>query len=74
MPHVKVSLYAGKTEEQKQALSNAIVKSVMEIMGNSEASVSVGFEDVQPEDWKQVYDAEIKPQLATLTKKPGYEL
>ncbi|SFU42279.1 4-oxalocrotonate tautomerase [Pustulibacterium marinum] len=74
MPHIKVSLYAGKSDAQKQALTDAIVKNVMEIMGNSEGSISVGFEDVQPEDWKAKYDAEIKPVLASLTKKPGYKL
>ncbi|TRZ46102.1 tautomerase PptA [Robertkochia solimangrovi] len=72
MPHITIKLYPGKTEEQKESLSKAIVSDIMEIMGNSEASVSVAFEEVEPEQWKEVYREEILPKMDSLYKKPGY--
>ena len=36
---------------------------------------AVSYAEVPAEDWKsKVYDKEIKPNLATLAKKPGYEM
>jgi 4-oxalocrotonate tautomerase len=34
----------------------------------------VALNEVEPEAWQGVWDAEIKPQMATLIKKPGYSM
>lgn len=50
MPHVIVKLWPGKTEAQKQSLTDAIVGDVTRILGYGPDSVSVGFEEVSAQD------------------------
>ncbi len=74
MPHVIVKLAAGKSEQQKMRLVEAITKSVTDIFGVKEEAVSVAMEEVQPQDWlEKVYKPDIKPNLDRLYKKPGYD-
>ncbi|WP_374572617.1 tautomerase family protein [Phenylobacterium sp.] len=73
MPHVIVKLWPGKTEAQKRALADAIVRDVTQILNYGEESVSVGFEEVAPGDWSaRVYAPDIQAKWDTLMKKPGY--
>jgi len=73
MPHVVVKLWPGKSDEQKQRLSDVIERGVMDVLGYGEESVSVGFEEVAPGDWTtKVYDPDILGRWTTLTKQPGY--
>jgi 4-oxalocrotonate tautomerase len=73
MPHVVVKMWAGKSEAQKTALSEAMVEALKATIGSSDSSISVAIEDVAPQDWmQQVYAPEIAPQLESLYKKPGY--
>jgi 4-oxalocrotonate tautomerase len=74
MPHVVVKLYSGKSEQQKQALANAVTKAVTSTLNYGEGSVSVGIEDVEPKDWTEnVYKPDIIGKPATIYKKPGYD-
>lgn len=73
MPHIIVKLYAGKTDAQKQELTGKIVEAFMSTLGSSEASLSVGFEEFDPVEWKdKVVGPDIEAKRATLTKIPGY--
>ena len=73
MPHVIVKLLPGRSEEQKQRLTEAIVKDVMEIAVCEEKTVSVAFEEVDQSDWaEKVYRPDILEKEALLYKKPGY--
>jgi 4-oxalocrotonate tautomerase len=73
MPHVVVKLWPGKSEAQKQALSDAIVRDVTGILHYGDESVSVCFEEVAAADWQaQVYGPDIEDRWDTLTKRPGY--
>jgi 4-oxalocrotonate tautomerase len=73
MPHVIVKLWPGKTEQQKARLAEAITKDVMEILHYGEHSVSVAMEEISPNEWaEKVYRPEIKNNMGTLYKKPGY--
>ncbi|MBT3272964.1 MAG: 4-oxalocrotonate tautomerase [Spirochaetales bacterium] len=75
MPHIVVKLYPGRSEEQKMKLTDEIVASVAKITDSEESIISVGFDEIQPEDWKtEVYDPDIAAKPDTLTKKPGYTL
>jgi len=75
MPHITVKLWPGKTDAQKQALADAIVRDAMQALGASEASLSVAFEEVSPDDWADaVYQPEIKGNWDQLYKKPGYSM
>jgi len=74
MPHVIVKLWPGKSAEQKQRLSDAITRDVMEVLNYGEDPVSVAMEEVAPGDWtEKVYKPDIRDKWNTLTKKPGYD-
>jgi 4-oxalocrotonate tautomerase len=73
MPHVIVKLWPGKTEQQKNRLADEIAKDVMAVLKYGEESVSVAFEEVEPQDWTdEVYKPDIQDKWNTLYKKPGY--
>ncbi|WP_233853698.1 tautomerase family protein [Paraburkholderia sp. HD33-4] len=75
MPHVIVKAWPGKTEEQKRRLAEAITRDVMDILGYGAESVSVAFEEVAADRWKQdVYRPDIEARPDTLYKRPGYKM
>jgi 4-oxalocrotonate tautomerase len=53
MPHVIVKLWPGKSEQQKGSLADKIAKDVMEVFDYGAESVSVGFEEIESQDWKE---------------------
>ena len=74
MPHVVVKLLAGKSEEQKSQLAEEITKNVMSVLNYGEESVSVAFEEINPQGWtEQVYKPDIQNKWDKLYKKPGYD-
>ena len=75
MPHVIVKLWPGKSEVQKQHLADKITKDLIEVLNCGDKSVSVAFEEVSSDDWKQeVYKPDIQEKWDKLYKKPGYEM
>ena len=74
MPHVIVKLWPGKTENQKNQLTEEIVKDVMKILKYGEESVSVSIEEIKSDEWKEkVYVPDIINCPGKLYKKPGYK-
>lgn len=74
MPHVIVKLWPGKSEQQKQALTDGVTKAVMTSLGYGEDAVSVSLEEVAAGDWtEKVYKPDIMNDPGTLYKKPGYK-
>jgi 4-oxalocrotonate tautomerase len=75
MLHVIVKAWPGKSEEQKQRLSEAITRDVMEIFDYGADSVSVSVEEVAPDRWREdVYLPDIQAGSGKLHKKPGYKM
>jgi 4-oxalocrotonate tautomerase len=73
MPHIIIKLYPGRSEQQKQQLSDAITQDVISIAECEEKSVSVAFEEIDPSDWaEKVYRPDILDKQDKLYKKPGY--
>jgi len=73
MPHVIVKLYSGRSEQQKARLAEEISKTVMANFNCEQKSVSVGIQDIKPEDWaEKVYKPDILGNPETIYKKPGY--
>ena len=71
MPHVIVKLWRGKSEQQKARLADKIAKDVMDVLNYGEESVSVGFEEVKSQDWKEkVYTPDIQAKWDRIYKKP----
>jgi len=76
MPHVDIKCFPRDlNDEQKTALATDIAEVIIRYLNSKQGSISVAFNEVNPEDWKtQVWDTEIAPQLETLIRKPGYEM
>ena len=73
MPHVIVKLVPGKTDAQKQRLTDAITRGVTELLDYDADAVSVAIEDVAPSDWVEtVYKPDILGKPDKLYKQPGY--
>ena len=51
MPLVTVSIYPGRTQQQKDEFAKAITKSAVEILKTKEQHVIVVFEDNPKENW-----------------------
>ncbi len=73
MPHIIVKLFPGRSEQQKKELTEKIVENVVSIAKCKERSVSVFFEEIEPEEWAEtVYRPDILEHYDSLYKKPGY--
>lgn len=73
MPHITVKMFPGKTQDQKNLLTERILEAFKEVTGHSESALSVAIEEVTPELWMDtVYEKEIAPKMDQLYKKPGY--
>lgn len=74
MPHIAVKMFAGRSDADKVKLAEALTRAMMDALGTSEKSISVGIEDVQPDNWgAEVYRPLIAGKLDTIFKPPGYE-
>lgn len=75
MPHVIVTLWPGKGEQQKQHLADAITRDVATILGYGNEAILVGFVEVTATDWcDQVFQPEIVEKANTLHKEPDYTM
>jgi 4-oxalocrotonate tautomerase len=75
MPHIVVKLYPGRSEQEKDRLALEITDSVMSVLHYGAEAVSVGFEEVGSQEWKdKVYIPDIQEKWQQLYKKPGYIL
>ena len=53
MPIIRVEMWAGRTQQQKAELAQAITDAVVNIARTSPESTIVIFDDVQREDWAE---------------------
>ena len=51
MPYIKVSLYPGRSEEQKQEFAKAVTDSAVEILKTKKEHVIVVFDENPKENW-----------------------
>jgi 4-oxalocrotonate tautomerase len=71
MPHVIVKTFAGKTEEQKVRLAEALANDVKAIFGSPDHAISVAIEDVPQQEWdEKVYKPDILSIWDKLYRKP----
>lgn len=75
MPHVDIKCFPRSlTNEQKAALAADITEVIIRHLQSKDSSVSVALNEIEPDAWQGVWDAEIAPQMDTLIKKPGYSM
>lgn len=73
MPHIAVKLYAGRTQEQKEALTKELIKTVKNTLGAGEDYISVTIEDFDPAEWtEKVFKPDIEGKKDVLFKAPKY--
>lgn len=76
MPHIDIKSFPKTlTEQQKQALAEAMTDLITEHFSCKPGSVSVALSYVDPEQWKsEVWEPEIQQAAERLIKKPEYSL
>lgn len=71
MPHIIIKLYPGRSQEQKQKLTDAIVRDVVLIAKCEAKTVSVAIEEVSSNDWEEkVFKPDILGNKNILFKEP----
>lgn len=72
MPHAIIKMYPGRSPDIKARLAEEIVKAIKSVLGSKDAAISVGIEDVAPEDWEaNVAGPDIAAKPETIFKRPG---
>ena len=73
MPHVEITCFPGRTEEQKKLCAEKIADVIADTLGCKTSSVSVAVKEVTEDDWKEkVWDKKIVPDREFPYKQPGY--
>lgn len=73
MPHVTIKLYPGRNDEVKKKLAEKIALEVADGLQVRSGSVSVAFEEVSQEDWKDIYIKEIVNNMENIYRRPDYK-
>lgn len=75
MPHVNIKCYPKHLSKQQLSdFSNELTALIKKHLSANDGDISVDYNEIQPEEWKKVYDEDIKPRMNNLLKKPGYEM
>jgi 4-oxalocrotonate tautomerase len=70
MPHVIVKLYPGRAEDTKKTLAEEFTRTIVRVLNSKASTISVGIEDVAPEDWDdQVYQPDVVSKMDTIYKQ-----
>ena len=51
MPHVDINMFAGRDDETKKRVADAIVETMIKELGCAKDHLSVAIHDVDPADW-----------------------
>ena len=73
MPHVSIKMVKGRTEAQKDAAAAAVKEALIKSLGAPDAVISVSVEDFTPQQWQDVFKAEITDKPSTLRIAPQYD-
>lgn len=72
MPHVIVKMYPGRTREQKEKLAKELEHTLITVLGSKPSSISIGIEDVSPDDWdEKVRKPDVLGKPDTIFKTTG---
>ena len=72
MPHVSIKMVKGRSEAQKDAAAKAVKEALMKAIGAGDAHISVSVEDFTPQQWQDVFRAEITDKPEALRIAPQY--
>ena len=71
MPHIAAKIFPGRSQETKLRFARAVREAAVELLGTEARYVSVSVEDVPPDRWPALYEAEIAGD-PNLVLPPGY--
>lgn len=76
MPHINIKCYPKHlTENEMKSFITELTLLAEKHLKASENYVSISYTEIPAEQWKdEVYDKEIRPNLGTLAKEPGYDM
>lgn len=75
MPHLKVQMYPGRTDAQKEQLAKSLEECMKEVLGSPSSSISIAIEEIPQENWhEEVVEKELKENSNAVVKMPGYPL
>ena len=75
MPHIDIKFFPRELDEQqKAALAADITDVIIRHLNSKDSSISIALQQIQPESWQAIWDAEIEPQMEALIKNPGYSM
>ena len=73
MPHIGIKMLAGRTQEQKEKLAAALVKTLTKELGCSEHYVPGPIEDYDARQWQKVFAEEVTQKQDKVFKKAEYD-
>ncbi len=73
MPHIGIKMLEGRSKEQKEKLSAALVKALCETLGCSSHYVTCSIEDFNAREWQEVFASDIEGKKENLYKKAEYD-
>jgi len=74
MPHVVIKMYKGRTQQQKQQMSDAVSKALLQSINCTDDHISIAVEEYEKSEWgEKVFYPEIEKNRETLLKKPNYK-
>ena len=53
MPHVDISMFAGRDDETKKKTAEAVMEAMMESLGCQRSHLSVAIHDIDPAEWNE---------------------
>lgn len=73
MPHIGIKMLKGRTQEQKEKLAAALVKTLTKELGCSEHYVTCTIEDFDARQWQEVFAEEVTQKQDKVFKKAEYD-
>ena len=62
MPHIDIKCFPRELDEQqKAALAADITDVIIRHLNSKDSSISIALQQIQPESWQAIWDAEIAP-------------
>lgn len=75
MPHISIKCYPKHLNaDQLARLAEEMTAVAKRHLSASDSDISIDYREIPAEEWKCVYDHDIKPRMESLLKKPGYEM
>ena len=73
MPHIGIKMLKGRTQEQKEKLAAALVRTLTKELGCSEHYVTCTIADFDAVQWQKVFEEEVTQKQDKVFKKAEYD-